>query len=252
MLAVAIDTSGEVCTLALGRDREMVSERRFHHKMNLLRRILPNIDGMLADAGSEAKQLDAIVVALGPGSFTGLRIGVTVAKSLAYSLSKPIVGVGSLDALARTAAPAATELVCPMVHARANEVYWTLSDSSGTVRLADYQVSAVEEALESLAESGVSVCFCGTGAARNSQAIRDKLGSAAVVGERWTEHPQGSALLDLGLRRIERGDLDDVFALAPLYVRKPTPLVRLETGELGKRDSEHSEESRRDSSLCSE
>ena len=231
MLALAIDTSGEICTLALGRDRELVTERRFHHKMNLLRRILPNIEGMLSDAGCEPAELDAIIVALGPGSFTGLRIGVTTAKSLAYSLSKPIVGVGTLAALARGVAPTATELVCPMIHARANEVYWTLTDSSGTVQLAEYQVSTVHQALESIAERGVSVYFCGSGAARNSEAIRHKLGNSAVVGERWSEHAHGSALLDLGLRRIEHGDFDDALALAPMYVRKPTPLVRLETGE---------------------
>jgi len=234
MLALAIDTSGEICTLALGRDRELVTERRFHHKMNLLRRILPNIEEMLSDAGLEPAELDAIIVALGPGSFTGLRIGVTIAKSLAYSLSKPIVGGGTLDALARSVAPTATELVCPMIHARANEVYWTLTDSSGTARLAEHEISTVHQALESVAERGVNVYFCGTGATRNAEAIRHKLGNTAVVGERWSEHPGGSALLDLGLRRIEHGDLDDALALAPMYVRKPTPLVRLETGEFEK------------------
>ena len=234
MLALAIDTSGEICTLAIGRDRELVSERRFHHKMSLLRRVLPNVDQMLADSGFATSDLDAIIVALGPGSFTGLRIGVTIAKSLAYSLSKPIVGVGTLDAIARSVAPAATELLCPMIHARANEVYWSLTDYSGTIRLAEYEVGTVSEVLETVANRGVSVYFCGSGAVRNSEAIRLKFGNKAVVGERWSEHPQGAALIDLGLKRIEEAELDDALTLAPLYVKKPTPVVRLESGEFEK------------------
>jgi len=252
MLALAIDTSGEICTLALGRDRELAAERRFHHKMNLLRRILPNVDQMLSDAGLKPAEVGAVVVALGPGSFTGLRIGVTIAKSLAFSLSKPIVGVGTLDALARSAAPTANELICPMIHARAGEVYWSLTDSSGTVRLADYEVGTVVRALEAVAERGGSVHFCGTGATRNAETIRHRFGGAAVVGEPWSEYPLGGALLDLGFRRIERSEFDDASTLAPMYVRKPTPVVRLETGAFAKRHSERSEESRPDSSLRSE
>jgi len=239
MPTLAVDTSGEVCILALGRDRQPISERRFYHKMNLLRRILPNIEGMLSDAGYVPADLDAVVVALGPGSFTGLRIGVTIAKSLAYGLSKPIVGIGTLDALARTAAPRAAELICPMIHARANEVYWTLTDSSGTQRLTDYRIGSVQEALQDLSQRDCAVYFCGTGASRNAEAIRNTLGGRAVVGEPWLEHATGAALLELGLRRIEQADFDDALSLTPLYVRKPTPLVRLESGELSPGGPKH-------------
>jgi tRNA threonylcarbamoyladenosine biosynthesis protein TsaB len=233
MLALAIDTSGDVCTLALGRDQELVSERRFHHKMSLLRRILPNIEEMLEDSHLTTSAIDAIVVALGPGSFTGLRIGVTVAKSLAFSLGKPIAGVGTLDALARSVAPSATELICPMIHARTGEIYWSLTDSSGTGELAGHQASTVKQAIEEIEKRGASVYFCGSGAVRNAQAIRHAFGNKAEVGERWSEYTQGAALLDLGLRAIERGEQADAAHLAPLYVRKPTPVVRLEKGELG-------------------
>ncbi len=233
MLALTIDTSGDICTLAIGRDQELLSERRFHHKMSLLRRMLPNIDEMLRDAGLSTSDLGAVFVALGPGSFTGLRIGVTVAKSLAFSLEKPIVGVSTLDAIARSIAPSATELVCPMIHARTGEVYWSLTDSSGTVQLAGHDVGPIKHVIEEVAKRGTSVYFCGSGAIRNAEAIRHAFGNKAEVAERWSEHPQGAAILDLGFRRIERGEHDDAATLAPLYVRKPTPVVRLEKGELG-------------------
>ncbi|MGC8862260.1 MAG: tRNA (adenosine(37)-N6)-threonylcarbamoyltransferase complex dimerization subunit type 1 TsaB [Armatimonadota bacterium] len=232
MLTLAIETSGEVCTLALGRDAGLLSERRFHHKMSLLRRILPNIENMLADARCRASDLDAIIVGLGPGSFTGLRIGVTIAKSLAYGLSRPVVGIGTLDALARSVAPTSAEAICPMIHARANEVYWTVTDCSGTLRLADYHVGTVQQVLEEMAERQGKVHFCGTGSTRNAEAIRHVLGTKAIIGEKWSEYPCGAVLIDLGRSRVERGEFDDTMSLAPIYVRKPTPLVRLESGEL--------------------
>ena len=118
MLTLAIDSSQDICAIALGNDSQLLAEYHFHHKMNLLRRILPVIDVVLNDAGHKPADLDGIIVSLGPGSFTGLRIGVTVAKSLAYTLGKPIVGVPTLQAIARGMAEGSTELVCPMIFAR--------------------------------------------------------------------------------------------------------------------------------------
>lgn len=234
MLLLAIDTSQDTAAIAIGRDHELLAEHHFHHKMNLLRRINPEIEQLLSDSGQELGELDGIVVSLGPGSFTGLRIGVTVAKSLAYTLGKPIIGIGTLDAIARGVAPSGTELVCPMIHARADEVYWSLFDSSGTMRLAEYEIGTVSHVLEAIQSRGVSVCFCGTGALKSAEAIRHKFGTSAVTAESWSAFARGAALLDLGHRRLSEGRIDDPFTLVPLYVRKPTPVVRLETGEFEK------------------
>ena len=228
MLLLAIDTSGDICSLALGRGRELVCEYHFHHKMSLLRQLMPAIDRLLTDAGCGAGDLDGIVVGLGPGSFTGLRIGVTVAKSLAWTLSKPICGVGSLDAVARGCVPCASDLVCPMTHARTGEVYWSLFDAAGDMRIADYEVGSVHHALDEVADRGASVVFCGSGAVRNAQEIRHRFGNAAVSEVGWSGFPRGAALLDLGLTRLSEGSEDDAMTLAPLYVRKPTPVVKLE------------------------
>jgi tRNA threonylcarbamoyladenosine biosynthesis protein TsaB len=234
MLLLAIDTSQDMAAIALGRDHELLGEYHFYHKMNLLRRINPAIEQLLWDSGHELGELDGVVISLGPGSFTGLRIGVTVAKSLAYALGKPIVGIGTLDAIARGIAPSGTELICPMMHARSNEVYWSLFDSSATVRLADYEIGSVSQVFEAVESRGVSVHFCGTGATRHAEDIRHKFGTSAVTAENWSAFARGAALLDLGCRRMQEGKIDDPFTLVPLYVRKPTPVVRLETGEFEK------------------
>ncbi len=231
MLLLAIDTSQDIATLALGRDTVLLAEHHFHHKMDLLQRITPNIEQMLSDAGHAVTDLDGVIVSLGPGSFTGLRIGVTIAKSLAYTLSKPIAGVGTLDAVARSSAPSGTELICTMIHARADEVYWSLFDPSATARLTEPEIATVSHVLHAVEERGGSTLFCGTGALRHSEEIRQRLGSMAAVGESWSHFARGAALLDLGLRRLSEGAADNAFDLVPLYIRKPTPVVRLETGE---------------------
>ena len=233
MLAIAIDSSQDMCTLTLGVDSRVLAEYSFHHKMNLLRRIVPNIESVLADTNHSVGDLEGIVVAVGPGSFTGLRIGVTVAKSLAYVLAKPIVGVGTLDAIARSVSPVEADLICPMIFARAREVYWTLFDSTARERLGDYAISPIDEALGAVAARGGSVHFCGTGATRNADDILSRLGDRQIIAAPWSSIARGAALLAIGVELLEKGSVDDVFALTPMYVRKPTPVMRLEAGELG-------------------
>lgn len=221
MLTIAIDSSQEICALALGRDSAVVAEYHFAHKMNLLRRLLPNIEIMLTDAELTTSDLDAVILALGPGSFTGLRIGGTIAKSLAYVLGKPIVGIGTLDAMARGAAPAEGAIICPMIFARADEVYWSLFDSTAGTQVSDYAVSIIGDVLDSLAARGERVRFCGTGARRNWETIAARMGGSATIAPPWADYTRGAALIDLGVRRLTAGQVDDAMTLNPLYVRKP-------------------------------
>ncbi len=237
MLTLAIDSSQEIGTLALGRSEQILSDYHFHHKMDLLRRIVPNIERMLTDAGCCVQELDGLIISLGPGSFTGLRIGVSVAKTLAYSLGKPIIGVSTLRAIARGIAPTGVDLICPMIHARAGEVYWSLFDYSGEARLEDYTVSSIERVLDSVQNRAGSVCFCGTGAMRNCEEIRHKFGNGALVAQSWSSFARGAVLLEIGNKRLSEGKADDPFTLAPMYIKKPTPVVRLESGEFEREKS---------------
>lgn len=230
MLTIAIDSSQEICTLALAKGSELLCEYHFEHKMSLLRRIVPNMENMLTDAGASVGDIEGVIVSLGPGSFTGLRIGVTVGKTIAYTLSKPIVGVGTLDAIARGFAPTPMEFICPMIHARTNEVYWSLFDSSGEITLAEASVSTIDEMLESVENRGASVYFCGTGTAHHEEKIRHLFGNQAIIGKPWSNFARGSALLEIGQQRLRDKQFNDVLTLAPLYIKKPTPVVKLEQG----------------------
>lgn len=233
MLTIAIDSSQEICTIALGRDSAIIAEYHFAHKMNLLRRLLPNIESMFTDNGLATDNLDGVIISLGPGSFTGLRIGGTIAKSLAYVMGKPIVGIGTLDAIAYGAAPVEGALICPMIFARADEAYWSLFDSTAGTRLSDYAVSSIDAVLDDLATRDRPIRFVGTGARRNWEAIQARLGDAATLAPDWCDFARGAALVDLGAKRLMAGEDDNAMTLSPIYVRKPTPVIKLEAGQLG-------------------
>ncbi len=231
MLILAIDTSQEVCSIGLGLGNEMLCEHHFHGKMSLLRRLLPNIEQMLDDSDRSVSDLDGIAVGLGPGSFTGLRVGITAAKSLAYVLSKPVVGVCTLDIMAKGAAPVGTDLICPLIHARANEVYWSLYDSTGDLRLENEQVSEIDYVLESVEKKNHSVYFLGSGVLKNEELIRHKFGNKAVIARYWSDYVRAAVLLEIGNKKLQIGEYEDPLKLVPIYLKKPTPMIRLESGE---------------------
>ena len=141
-LILCIETGTDVCSAALARDGELLSLRESDEGRDHARRIAVYVDELLAEMNLQAEDLDAVAVGRGPGSYTGLRIGVSFAKGLCYGIGKPLLSVGSLDALVEVARQDSCfiilavdrwdeALLCPMVDARRMEVYTQLFDSSG-------------------------------------------------------------------------------------------------------------------------
>src|SRR5262249_35815964 len=107
MLILAVETTADLCSLAIRDGQGTLVERAFRHRMHLLERLLPDVDELLADAGVALEEIEGFAVGIGPGSFTGVRIGVATVKTWADVLQKPVVGVLSLDAVAAEYAGAA-------------------------------------------------------------------------------------------------------------------------------------------------
>ena len=231
MLVLAIDTSGEVCTVALVDDTGLMSQIVFRHKMDLLRRLMPNVQRLISDCGTSIEQLDAVAVSLGPGSFTGLRVGVATAKSLAYAAGRKIFGIPTMDALAAGITAQTGDYIAPLTVARPGEVYDAIyrQENEGLSRIAPESSHPIEEFLESLlGRAPRRVVFCGSGARANAAVIKERLGPGAVLAPEWADHPRGEILGRLALDRLAAGESDDVMGIAPLYVRRPTPEIRME------------------------
>jgi tRNA threonylcarbamoyladenosine biosynthesis protein TsaB len=143
-LILNIETSTEVCSVNMSRNGQLIAERESIEGMNHSRLLTVYIDELFSETGIPASAVDAVAVSKGPGSYTGLRIGVSVAKGLCYSLDVPLIALGTLDSAGKYAAenhekylpvdhPAIESLFCPMIDARRMEVYTAIYNFRGEI-----------------------------------------------------------------------------------------------------------------------
>jgi tRNA threonylcarbamoyladenosine biosynthesis protein TsaB len=176
------------------------------------------IDGALKMAGLALSQIDGYAFTVGPGSFTGLRIGLSVVKGLAVIGEKPMVGVSSLEVLALQT-PDRSLLVCPMMDARNNEVY------CARFRLADGALLTVnnEAAMTpaaSVADIDEPCMLMGDGALRYRTLIEEHVGKYARFASPAHGIPRAYSVAQLSLSRFQTGQTDDVRNIVPVYLRK--------------------------------
>ena len=205
MTFLALDTSGTFCVLALAEDDGSIRAASvFESKRSLSRRLLGEIDGLLTRNSLALADMTAFAVGIGPGSFTGVRVGVTTAKTLAQVLEKPLVGVETLDAYAE-ALSGLGGVVLPVLPSRRGEAY-AAAYENGLCTQAPFAA-----AYESIAERQ-NVTLCG-----DTRLIADGRGPA--IFQPWTP-PEG--LCKIAARRLQNGDTDNPFSLVPLYVVAPS------------------------------
>lgn len=228
---LAVDTATEACSVALSVDGA-VRERFEAMQREHTRKLLPMIEGLLAEAGKTVAQLDGIACGIGPGSFAGLRIGVGVVKGLALARDLPVAGVSSLAMLAQRAMRLqGADRVAAIIDARMNEVYFGAyrrgPDGLATVLLAD-RVCAPSEvpALPAGTWQGV-----GTGWERYEAVLRPALAVApAAVDPRALPHAEDA--LALGVPLLAAGGGQSADALAPAYLRDRVALTVQERASL--------------------
>ena len=181
--------------------------------------LVPAIDFTCRQAGVELHELGAIAVDVGPGLFSGLRVGVTTAKTLAQALRVPVIGVASLDLLAFRVRHS-TRLIVPVIDARRGELYYALYRQvpGGVQRLSDYQLGTPEDLTSELVARGEDVLLVGDGPLRYSEELAE--GVQGEVGGFDDAHPSAAALVELAHPRAIREEFTAASMLEPLYLRR--------------------------------
>jgi tRNA threonylcarbamoyladenosine biosynthesis protein TsaB len=216
MKVLAIDTSNAALGVALVEGSVVKGEILTNIKKDHSTRLMPAVQLLLENCQVAPQELDLIVVAKGPGSYTGVRIGVTVAKTLAWALNIPIVGVSSLEVLAANG-HYFNGLICPLFDARRGQIY------TGLYRYHSNQLECVEsdrivlssEWAQWLQEKQEPVLFLGGDVVFHQDILTGVLGSLAVFGPPSLQLPRPSELAFLGMNRTP----EDVHSFVPNYVR---------------------------------
>jgi tRNA threonylcarbamoyladenosine biosynthesis protein TsaB len=233
MNLLAIETSGHECGAALMADGQMVAERRVADPMQLLRNLTSEVIEMLAQQSLTLGDVDIFAVDLGPGTFTGLRIGVMAAKTWAHTLRRPLVGVCSLDVLAHANGPGNDRLLT-VVRSRFGTAYARVYTGGQVVAPADGGIACADMAgiARMVAEAGVGTIHAvGDALARHAAELATELGSVGVAATMgWGVAPSPTQLAALAAVRAARGEFTDAMAAVPLYVAPPPARPNLRIG----------------------
>lgn len=218
MLILAIDSSTDLAGIALAEDDRLIAELVWPCGQNQTAELLPNITRLLLQAKTGVDSLSAIVVARGPGSFNGLRAGISTAKGMAYGRQIPLVSVGTLEIEAYQQVAFGLP-VCPVMDAGRGEIATALF-SSGCgqwKQLIEEHIATVEDLVKSIDSKTV---FCGQ-MGKYGAAISQALGELAVFPTPPALPRRAGYLAFLGFMKLSGGLPDDPNTLQPLYLRKP-------------------------------
>ena len=218
MIVLGIETATLTEGVAVIDGDGVIAEHRSHVGSTHAERLMPTILQTLRSAGLGIDDVNGIAVSIGPGSFTGLRIGLSTVKGLSLARGIPVVGVPTLDGMANHI-PFCKYMVCPMLDAKRREVYTALYRTSGGIpeRLTEFRAIAPAELLTEIVEPTV---FLGDGIPVYKDLIRDSLGPKAHFASDQFNLPSGSSIALLGRALLGEGKTVDIRSVEPLYIRK--------------------------------
>jgi tRNA threonylcarbamoyladenosine biosynthesis protein TsaB len=225
-ILLAMETSGDVCSVAVLRNGLFTAEHTFRHGMHLSERLMTHLEQVLQDADTTLEQVGAFAVGIGPGSFTGTRIGVMTMKTLASVQEKPLVGICGLDAMASVYTGLQAVIVTPILPCRAGVVYACpfQVDGSRPNPLAEPAAFPLEELAVSLSALPFSsFLFCGPAVSRYEAALREALPEdSRIVSFGRADFPHASAVGALAYAHLAAGlPSHDPIDLTPLYISPP-------------------------------
>ncbi|WP_426348917.1 tRNA (adenosine(37)-N6)-threonylcarbamoyltransferase complex dimerization subunit type 1 TsaB [Alloiococcus sp. CFN-8] len=221
MKVLSVEASGSTASVSIVSEKGILGEINLNYKMQHSVLLMPMIEQLLKETALTIGEIDGFVVSKGPGSFTGLRIGMATVKGLALGSQKPVISVSSLDALAYNIY---TEegLICSLMDALRGNVYYCIYKiESGSLKaVRDIHTCSLEELIEELKSYKEKLYFVGDGATIHRAALEASLEGPAFA-PLHLNHPTASSLGELGLKLLIEGKEDNLNTLAPIYLRRP-------------------------------
>ena len=207
MLILGIDTSTKICTCSIfDSENGVIAETSLSVKKNHSNIVMPIIDNLFKISDLNINDIDKIAVAIGPGSFTGVRIALGIAKGLAMALNKPLIAVNELDILEAIASGNENEII-PLIDARKERVYYKYQNKY----VDDYLINLISNF-----DKNKKYIFVGDGATNYKNILKDNLGDNAIVLPIYNAFPRASILCELALNKEEA----NIYTLEPEYISK--------------------------------
>ena len=207
MLILGIDTSTKICTCSIfDSENGVIAETSLSVKKNHSNIVMPIIDNLFKISDLNINDIDKIAVAIGPGSFTGVRIALGIAKGLAMALNKPLIAVNELDILEAIADGNENEII-PLIDARKERVYYKYQNKY----VDDYLINLISNF-----DKNKKYVFVGDGAINYKNILKDNLGENAIVLPMYNAFPRASVLCELALNKEEA----NIYTLEPEYISK--------------------------------
>ena len=207
MLILGIDTSTKICTCSIfDSENGVIAETSLSVKKNHSNIVMPIIDNLFKISDLTINDIDKIAVAIGPGSFTGVRIALGIAKGLAMALNKPLIAVNELDILEAIASGNENEII-PLIDARKERVYYKYQNKY----VDDYLINLISNF-----DKNKKYIFAGDGAINYKNILKDNLGENAIILPMYNAFPRASILCELAINKEEA----NIYTLEPEYISK--------------------------------
>ncbi len=218
-MQLAIDTSTDTASLALVQDSEVIAELTWHSGQNHTVELLSQLIHLLNQTRLNLQSTSGIIVARGPGSFNGLRVGISTAKGLAFSLGIPIVGISTLEVEAYQHAEIGLP-ICPIFNAGRGEIATAIYQAKYDewCQLVSEHITTVEALCSQITTKTI---FCGEFIPSIGTQLREKLNEKAIIPSPAARLRRAGFLAELGLKRLKTGNYDNLATLQPLYLRRP-------------------------------
>ncbi|RBP44120.1 tRNA (adenosine(37)-N6)-threonylcarbamoyltransferase complex dimerization subunit type 1 TsaB [Garciella nitratireducens] len=221
MKLLALDSSSIVATVALMEEDKLIGEIILNHRKNHSEKLVPIIHRLLEEVEMDIQEIDAFGVCIGPGSFTGIRIGVSTAKALAQVGNKPLIGISTLEGLAFNL-PYCKGIICPILDAQRNQIYTGLYKWEGNqmYSIEKEQAIGVEEWIEKIQDRNEHIHFVGDGVEKFISFFQERLKDRVSVTPSTVKMPRASSIGALAMDKIQRGKITEYKEIVPNYIRK--------------------------------